>query len=1205
MCGRHLLLLLWLCTVTTSTDISLVHPLLYFDASDVGTLRDKAATSHALIFNQMADLVQLVKAKPSSYLPPLDWNEFSGSWNEHYGNHLGALAMYCVLKPDDRDALNLTITYMDRMALLPNWKVKSNPSDDVPVSHSLVGFATAFDFLYTYLDNRRRTDYLDKLKRVAGRHYVRSKVASWGRQYIHNHVATNVVALFTASLVILPHDIRCRTWRDYAVILMERTLALLNLVVDGSLQEGVTYGSYTARSITQFVYLCLRHMKRDHTRDFFLKQHFRFYLATVLPGFQETVGIADSSRTWFYGPESQLVFLDAYVMRNGYGNWLASRIRENRVMSGALQPAKAHRWCTLHTEFIWYNAYLPEKSPFNSGGFGTLIKFSDWGIVTYGGGRNKGHTFVSFKSGPLHGRAIYMTIQKKLYEWIAGWWSFNPGHEHPDQNSFVFFPNGKPFITEAHYGPKYTFLNNVLTFGPIASAKCYAPHQGQNGECQKWLLFKDDNVEHTWADVVTATNQAGMLFVSGDATRAYPSNLKLESVYRTLLLLDNRTLLVLDHIALRDRSGLKVSNAYFHNIHASFQLTKPSDIGLSPRAYIEHEGQKHSVYWISSDQTELKATTNSLTYPAEFGTRKTNFLNVSVPLTQSVTRVAYLFAAQGSQITKLHFLTQGDVGVRITVGIDGTIYNASIVTDHKDATSRYKWLGFLGFAQVNVSTGLHVRFGLDTIRQTTSNKVSQHKAPVALKSAGILFEESFQFEQPMMPKVEFLTETVPKALESNFIKEEKYEFILLAFGVVLFILVLQIRKKTVVKYLLLVVVVSLLVTSGVMMLRPHTSMTEDHHETQNFHKGVLLESVDGLEQLQPDIDLLSFPRHVPKKTRSVTTGSQQAKVTTVFPPKVFVTSFLASGSELVADLFDNRTDFLVSSFPTSALEPPRLEFEVDPFVDACHWSSSLHSFPLIGGWFKSIYTDPLKHLDPPANIPVSGNVKKYLASLKSHRLANPNTHVILRSVSASWNLKLPWLLDVIGHSLKMIYIVRDPRGWIASVLNINDNRYVRWNVEQRLQDMFKELPNVCDVGMGYAPEYDLLQTYFTSGKMKPQPLKLLATLWQANTEAALRINKWLPKSNYLLIRFEDLIRFPVQTATKIFQFVGMPLPLSVEHVILQRTRTGLFRLGPEKLLGLATADTWKNLLTLNQIREIEAICVAAMKELSYKIYSFN
>lgn len=787
-------------------------------------------------------------------------------------------------------------------------------------------------------------------------------------------------------------------------------------------------------------------------------------------------------------------------------------------------------------------------------------------------------------------------VHKKLYEWIAGWWSFNPGHEHPDQNSFVFFPNGKPFITEALYGPKFTFLNNVLTFGPSKSAKCYAPYQGQNGDCKKWLVYRDNEVEKTWAELVTATDQGGMVFVSGDATRAYPSKLQLESVYRSLLLLDNQTLLVLDHIALGGESMLQMSNAFFHNIHAPFQLSKGSESKLAPQAFIDHENQRNKVYWISSDRTSLKARTDSLTYQAEFGTRTTNFLNVSISLTGSLTRVAYLFASDKSQITKFSFLEQSDTGVQLTVGIQKSIFNISVVTNYKDAKSRYNWLGFLGYAHVNVSTGLHVRFGLDTVKELVkSEQVNAQPKPKPKSKTNDMDE----LEWLETHEGNFKAEQI--VFKNDFTLHENHELVFIPIGILLFILLLKSKRKTIIKYVVLAVVIFLVMAALEMskFFRPVA------YDQQGPHKRRLLKAVYDLDLRKKDDEFLSMFKQFPKMT--VNAIKQQGKLQLIpsLPPKVFITSFLGFGSELISGLFENRSDFFVLSFPTSALQPPPLETRVDHFVDACQWSVGSHNYPMIAGWFKSLFSDPLKHLDPPFTVQLSRNLQKHLVNLKKHRLANPNSQVVLRSVSASWNLKLPWLFDVIGKSLKIIFVIRDPRGWVASMLHKDENRYIKWSIEQRLQEMFNRLPQTCNVGTGYASEHDMLRTYFAAGREKPPPLKVLATLWRANTEAALRIHKDLPSSNYIRVKFEDLLHFPVEIAEKIFQFVGMPLPLSSEHWILQSTRTGLVRLGPEKQLGLATMDWWKKSLTLSQIREIEAVCEPVMQELSYQKYSLN
>ena len=147
-----------------------------------------------------------------------------------------------------------------------------------------------------------------------------------------------------------------------AHLMLSRNLELLSFIVDGSLDEGVAYGSYTSRSLTQYVFFALRHFQVDLTRNPWLKEHYWFMHYTVLPGFKETVGIGDSNRNWFYGPESQLVFLDSYVLRNGLGNWLARQIRENRVLKSTFTQSWSHRTCMLHTEFLFYNASIAERA---------------------------------------------------------------------------------------------------------------------------------------------------------------------------------------------------------------------------------------------------------------------------------------------------------------------------------------------------------------------------------------------------------------------------------------------------------------------------------------------------------------------------------------------------------------------------------------------------------------------------------------------------------------------------------------------------------------------------------------------------------------------------------------------------------------------------------------------------------------------------
>lgn len=97
------------------------YPMLYFSKGEVGDLRLKAVTTHQHITDRLTEAVQTMLSNPLEYLPPWDPKEFSSRWNEIYGNNLGALAMFCVLYPENLEAINMAKDYMERMAAQPSW----------------------------------------------------------------------------------------------------------------------------------------------------------------------------------------------------------------------------------------------------------------------------------------------------------------------------------------------------------------------------------------------------------------------------------------------------------------------------------------------------------------------------------------------------------------------------------------------------------------------------------------------------------------------------------------------------------------------------------------------------------------------------------------------------------------------------------------------------------------------------------------------------------------------------------------------------------------------------------------------------------------------------------------------------------------------------------------------------------------------------
>ncbi|XP_078367452.1 dermatan-sulfate epimerase-like protein [Oculina patagonica] len=717
-------------TSQNGSSIEQLHPFLFFNDKDIPTLRERARTTHAEIAQRISLATQDMKQNPERYLPPKDWKTFASIWNERYGNDLTAVAFYCVLNPEDTAARELAVLFMDRLENLPNWRVSAMFHDDVPVAHSLTGMATAYDFLYPRLSKSQRLRYLKKITNVTKELYERSYVAKlfWGTNYLQNHVATNYMAVLTGALVAFRNgEIKAEKWMSRAHKMLSRNLNLFDYIVDGSIDEGVAYGTYTTRSLTQYAFLALRHFRVDFTGNHWLKEHFWFLYYTVFSRFSETPGIGDSNRNWFYGPESQLVFLDNYVLKNGLGNWLARQIREHKGLSVQTQT-RNHESCMLHTEFLFYNASIKERAPPNPS-LPRLHVFSDWGVVTYGGGvdtsysnnvRNPGterSTFLSFKCGVLHGRAINAISRRERFRsWLEvglPWKNFNPGHEHPDQGSFVFAPNGVPFITETFYGLKFTWLNNALVFGPSKKSECFSPFEGQIGECSQWLKYKTRRVWSSKGDVISASSEEDMVFTSGEMSQWYHDDLGLLSVYRCLIMLTPSVLLVVDHIERKIKGQVSIMSAFFHNVDHPFRLNVNS--AAASHASVSIDGLLHNAYWFNLESGR-KSSAHAGKRATGHKSQRTNFLNITTPLNRRFTRTAYLFLGPGNKVDLLpQVITSNDCGLKLSLGINGVKYAVSIATKHNQPYSRYGFLGFGGYCKVQINDDKTVRFGLDVV----------------------------------------------------------------------------------------------------------------------------------------------------------------------------------------------------------------------------------------------------------------------------------------------------------------------------------------------------------------------------------------------------------------------------------------------------------------------------------------------------------
>lgn len=310
--------------------------------------------------------------------------------------------------------------------------------------------------------------------------------------------------------------------------------------------------------------------------------------------------------------------------------------------------------CLHLTPLFMICRYDPGLIPNPPSDFGTsqLHYFEDWGVVTYGSAlpADTNRTFLSFKSGKLGGRAIYDIVHRNKYkEWVKGWRNFNAGHEHPDQNSFTFAPNGVPFVAEALYGPKYTLLNNVVLFGSSVSDSCFKPWAGQVTETcdSKWLKYKVGQAADTQGRVEVAMRREGMVFIRGEGHSAYNLELKIRNFQRNLLLLHPQLLLLVDHIHLQTDSPTRAMSAFFHNTDLPFQGTNVDGVH---GAFITHGQDKYKMFWMDDTSYSNKGMLGYWNYPRGYPYNGSNYVNVTMPLRYPHTRVAYIFFGPGVDV---------------------------------------------------------------------------------------------------------------------------------------------------------------------------------------------------------------------------------------------------------------------------------------------------------------------------------------------------------------------------------------------------------------------------------------------------------------------------------------------------------------------------------------------------------------------------
>ena len=317
----------------------------------------------------------------------------------------------------------------------------------------------------------------------------------------------------------------------------------------------------------------------------------------------------------------------------------------------------------------------------------TLYHCLPYLMVTYRAGSitDANSTFLSFKSGKLHGRAVYDYVHtpgdaKSVRE---KWHRFNPGHEHPDQNSFTFTPGGRRLVTDGLYGPKLTYLNNVLMFSPGNASECSRPWTGQLGECHDWLRWKKPHEGRSHGRVDTTQLLDKVVFIAGQAVGAYHGSLRLRSVYRNIVLVKSDLLVVIDDVHLMPDSQTMHVSAFFNNHERRFTVATHAT-SWPTRSGIEmaFDDGIYGITWTSAGGQSPAAAITVRNYISDRERLFTSNVNVTYALEGRHTRLVHVMYGPSTEPTT--FRLDRD-SVFITTEQDS--YNITVQSDDTDVAS--------------------------------------------------------------------------------------------------------------------------------------------------------------------------------------------------------------------------------------------------------------------------------------------------------------------------------------------------------------------------------------------------------------------------------------------------------------------------------------------------------------------------------------
>ncbi|XP_060695055.1 carbohydrate sulfotransferase 1 [Hemiscyllium ocellatum] len=186
-------------------------------------------------------------------------------------------------------------------------------------------------------------------------------------------------------------------------------------------------------------------------------------------------------------------------------------------------------------------------------------------------------------------------------------------------------------------------------------------------------------------------------------------------------------------------------------------------------------------------------------------------------------------------------------------------------------------------------------------------------------------------------------------------------------------------------------------------------------------------------------------------------------------------------------------------------------------------------------------------------------------------------HVAIKTVRIPAIGDLRALVEDPRLNLKVIQLVRDPRGILSSRIDTFPDSFRAWKIWRNSG----RRPYNLDASHLSATCQDFLQSVGT-GLARPG---------------------WL-KGRYMLVRYEDLAREPERKTREMYRFLGVAMDTNVRRWIVRNTR-GPGASGNHKFATVrdsaATAEGWRFRLSYDMVELVQSLCNLTLAQLGYRL----